>query len=727
MIYQGQSISVKFYDESDSSTDASTKGIAQLIIDLKDESINKFNEATLMELKAAGEALQTAEGVTGLMLCSAKESFLVGADITEFGKLFNDNSEEEVFKLVYGVNTEIFNLFEDLPFPTVTAINGMALGGGLEISLTTDFRVMASDGKIGFPEVNLGIIPGYGGSVRTPRLIGGDNAIEWIAGGKQYKADAALAVGMVDAVVAPDQLETAAIDILQRAIAGEFDITERRAVKCGPQKLDDIELIMAYTTGKAMVAQQSPKGMIAPMTAAKTMEKHAKLERDEALKIEGQQLAKLAKGEVSQNLINIFLGDQALSKAAKSHAKNASPVSQAAVLGAGIMGGGIAYQSASTGTPIMMKDIAQSGIDMGMKEAGKLLSTQVNRGRLTPEKMADTLNKIRPTLSYEGIEEAQLVVEAVVENPSVKKSVLSELEALVNKDTIITSNTSTIRISDLANSLDRPENFCGMHFFNPVHRMPLVEIIRGEKTSEAAINKTVNYALAMGKKPVVVNDCPGFLVNRILFAYFAGFVSLIKEGADFVAIDKAAEKFGWPMGPAYLTDVVGIDTAVHAGKIMAEGFPDRMHQEYKTAMEVMLENDRLGEKNGKGFYQYIEDKRGKSKKTFDDTTKSLLSAHVDAAKEFSEEEIIDRLMVPFCLESIRCLEDGIANNATELDMALIYGVGFPPFRGGAIRYVENIGLSTFCEKADHYQSLGALYQPTASLRKLAASGGSLFN
>ena len=716
MIYQGKAIKVDVND-----------GIALLTFDLQGESVNKFNDLTLNELKEAATILSENKDIRGLIINSAKSTFIVGADITEFGELFESNSEQQLAAHLYQLNCDVFNLIEDLPYPTVAAINGLALGGGMEMCLLADFRVMASDAKIGFPEVNLGIIPGYGGTVRAPRLIGGDNAVEWICGGKQYKAPVALTVGMVDAVVDPKQLNEAAMDLLQKAIAGDFDIQKRRAIKTGPQTLDDIELIMAYTTGKSMVAQQSPKGMIAPVSAAKTMEKHSKLSRNEALEIEAAQVAKLAKGEISQNLINIFLGDQELSKKAKAIAADSSPVKQAAVLGAGIMGGGIAYQSASTGTAIIMKDIAQAGIDMGLNEAGKLLAKKVTRGRLSAEAMANTLSKISPTLSYDGIDKADLLVEAVVENANIKKAVLSEVEALITDDAILTSNTSTIPISELASALKRPENFCGMHFFNPVHRMPLVEIIRGEKTSDQAIARTVSYALAMGKKPVVVNDCPGFLVNRILFAYFAGFVALIKDGADFVAIDKVAEKFGWPMGPAYLCDVVGLDTGVHAGRVMAESFPERMSQDYKTALEVLLENNRLGEKNGKGFYSHEADKRGKVRKTYDESVQELFTPHVDAAKEFSDEEILDRLMVPLCMESIRCLEDNIASSATDIDMALIFGVGFPPFRGGAMRYVENMGLASFCDKADKYSHMGALYTPTEKLRQLATNNGSLFN
>jgi 3-hydroxyacyl-CoA dehydrogenase/enoyl-CoA hydratase/3-hydroxybutyryl-CoA epimerase/enoyl-CoA isomerase len=713
MIYQGKTISVELKD-----------GIANLIFDLQGDAINKLSELAMDELSQANTLLADNSDVKGLLISSAKSSFIVGADIFEFEQMAS-LGEAGVADKLYQINA-VFSAIEDLPFPTVTAINSLTLGGGLELALSTDYRIADEGAKMGFPEVRLGIFPGYGGTVRAPRLIGVDNAVEWIASGKEYKAAAALAVGMVDAVVAADQLQAAGLDLLQKAIAGDFDYKARRLQKTSPIQLDNIEMMMAFETGKGAVAQLAGRHYVAPISSVKTMEKSVSLSRDEAIRVENKALGKLSQMEITGNMLRMFLGDQALSKRARAYVGDSAAVSKAAVLGAGIMGGGIAYQSASTGTPILMKDIAQEGIDMGMAEAGKLLSAQVNRGRLSPEKMAATLNNISPTLDYDSIDQADIIVEAVVENPKVKKAVLAEVEAQVSDDTIITSNTSTIPISVLASALKRPENFCGMHFFNPVHKMPLVEIIRGEKTSEQAIARTVNYALSMGKKPVVVNDCPGFLVNRILFAYFAGFIALVKEGADYTLIDKAAEGFGWPMGPAHLSDVVGLDTCVHAGQVMSEGFPERMSREYKTALEVLLENQRLGEKNAKGFYLYELDKRGKPRKNIDPQVAELLAPHVDSPKSFDREEIIDRLMIPLCLESISCLEDGIAGSATELDMALIYGIGFPPFRGGAIRYVENIGLAAFCEKADRYAALGPLYQPSDKLRQLAAAKGSLF-
>jgi 3-hydroxyacyl-CoA dehydrogenase/enoyl-CoA hydratase/3-hydroxybutyryl-CoA epimerase/enoyl-CoA isomerase len=344
--------------------------------------------------------------------------------------------------------------------------------------------------------------------------------------------------------------------------------------------------------------------------------------------------------------------------------------------------------------------------------------------------MAAVLSKIQPSLGYDGFENVDIVVEAVVENPKIKHAVLKETEDKIREDAILTSNTSTISIDHLAEPLSRPENFCGMHFFNPVHRMPLVEVIRGAKTSDAAIARTVAYALAMGKKPVVVNDCPGFLVNRVLSPYMGAFLGLVRRGVDFVAIDKAMERFGWPMGPAYLSDVVGIDTGVHAGKVMAAGFPDRMQYDFVTSHDVMFENERFGQKNGRGYYAYEQDKKGRPKKVVDESVAALLAPVIVGKETMSPEDIVDAMMIPLCLEAVRCLEDGIAASATDIDLALIYGIGFPPFRGGALHYIDDTGIARFVARADELAeaagALKAMYEPTDKLREMAAAGGAFF-
>ncbi len=606
--------------------------------------------------------------------------------------------------------------------PTVAAINGIALGGGFEMCLAADYRVMSASAKVGLPEVKLGIYPGFGGTVRLPRVIGVDNAVEWIASGKENRAEDALKTGAVDAVVAPELLRDAALDLVKRAVSGELDYKAKRQFKLEKLKLNAIEQMMSFETAKGFVAGQAGPNYPAPVEAIKTIQKAANFGRDKALEVEAAGFVKLAKTSVAQSLIGLFLNDQELKKKARQYDRQAREVKLAAVLGAGIMGGGIAYQSALKGTPILMKDIREEGIQMGLDEASKLLGKRVEKGRLTPAKMAEALNAIRPTMSYGDFGNVDIVVEAVVENPKVKHAVLAEVEGAVKEDAIIASNTSTISISLLAQALKRPENFCGMHFFNPVHMMPLVEVIRGEKTSETAIATTVAYAKKMGKNPIVVNDCPGFLVNRVLFPYFGGFARVIANGVDFVRADKLMEKFGWPMGPAYLMDVVGMDTGHHGRDVMAEGFPDRMKDDTRTAVDAMYEANRLGQKNGKGFYAYEMDKKGKPKKVVVPEAYEVLKPIVREQRELTDEDIVNYMMIPLCLETVRCLEDGIVETPAEADMGLIYGIGFPPFRGGALRYIDSIGVAEFVALADKYADLGPLYHPTAKLREMAAKG-----
>lgn len=699
-------------------------GIYEVVFDLVGESVNKFSQMALEELSAAVEALKQVDDLRGVLFSSAKDSFIVGADITEFNQLF-DHSEEQIIGFLERAHS-IFNGIEDLPVPSVVAINGLALGGGFELCLSADYRVMASDAKIGLPEVKLGIFPGWGGSVRLPRLIGADNANEWICAGLEQRAEAALKAGAVDAVVEKSRVRDAALDLLTKCIEGKFDFQARKDEKTSPLKLNQIETMMAFESAKGVISAKAGPHYPAPMAALKAMQKSAGMKRDAAIKVEMQGFAKVAKSPVTRALVGLFHKDQYVKKQTKKYTADAVKVQQVAVLGAGIMGGGIAYQSAVKGTPIFMKDINQAALDLGLSEANKLLGKQLSRGKIDAQKMADTLNRITPTLSYGDFERAEIVVEAVVENEGVKKAVLADVEQQLGSEAILASNTSTISITELATALERPENFCGMHFFNPVARMPLVEVIRGEKTSDKAVAQTVAYAKAMGKTPIVVNDCPGFLVNRVLFPYFGGFSGLLEDGADFRRVDKVMEGFGWPMGPAYLLDVVGIDTAHHADAVLAAGFPDRMSHEGENAIDRMYKLERLGQKNKLGFYRYEEDRRGKPKKLNDEAVDGLLEGVVGASQEFSDEQIIARMMIPLCIETARCLEEGIVGSAAEADMGLIYGIGFPPFLGGVFHYIDDMGLAAFCELCDQYADLGPLYQPTERMRAMAAAGESYF-
>lgn len=693
-------------------------GIATLTLDLKDSSVNKFGAQALSELSEVVTQLAHDSHVKGLLITSAKDAFVVGADITEFLTWFQLDDEALAQKLQEA--HDIFTGLANLPFPTVAAINGLALGGGFEICLACDYRVMADSAKVGLPETQLGIYPGWGGTVRLPRLIGVDNACEWICGGQQKRSADAMKDGAVDAVVSASAVVESGEHLLAQVLAGKLDYQARREALRAPMQFSPIEKMMIFESVRAVVGAKAGKHYPAPMEAIKTIEKGIFQTIDKAIATEIKGFVKMAKSPVARSLVGLFLNDQQVKKAASRYSKDSGEIKHAAVLGAGIMGGGIAYQSASKGTPIVMKDIRQEALDLGMNEAGKLFGKQVERGKLTTDKAMQSLGKITPVLSYGEVANVDIVVEAVVENPKIKQSVLAETEGQLHDDAILASNTSTISITHLASALKRPENFCGMHFFNPVHRMPLVEVIRGEKTSEATIAKTVAYAQALGKTPIVVNDCPGFLVNRVLFPYFSGFSALLKDGADYQVVDKVMERFGWPMGPAYLLDVVGIDTAFHADQVMAQGFPDRMGHEGENAIDRFYELKRFGQKSGSGFYLYEEDKKGKPKKLASKEAVDLLQSLHGDVKDVSEQDIIARMMIPLCIETARCLEEKIVASAAEADMGLVYGIGFPPYLGGALHYIDEMGLAAFCDLADQYKHLGKLYEPTATMREMAA-------
>ncbi len=715
-MYQGQSIRVQAIDD----------GFVELCFDREGDVINKLDARTVRELGDATRVIAAAEGLRGVLVTSAKSVFIVGADITEFGAMFKLSVDD--MAAVNGKSNDVFNAFEDLPVPSVVAINGFALGGGLEMALSASARVMSTDAQVGLPEVKLGLFPGFGGTVRLPRVAGVQVAVDWIASGKPAKAAEALQAGVVDEVTAPEQLRDAALALLRKAATGEFDWKQRRARKLGPLTLAAAERDSLFAAAKVQVAKTSGKHQPAAMAAVELMERAVVLDRTGALSDEGHAFATIAKTQAASAMVQTFLSDQVLKKLFKKHAKNARPLKQGAVLGAGIMGGGIAYTSAQRGTPVKLKDIAQGQLDLGIGEARKQLAKMVKNGRLKQEKADGILASIAPQLDYAGFDDVDVVIEAVVENIGLKHRVLAELERVVRDDTVIASNTSSLRIDDIAVSLVRPENFVGMHFFNPVPVMPLVEVIQGSRTSEQAVSTAVGYAVAMGKTPIVVKDCPGFLVNRILTAYMRGFLQLVADGADFERVDKVMEAFGWPMGPAYLEDVVGIDTGSHVSDIISAGYPDRMPRLELDALRLMAENKRFGQKNGIGFYRYETDPNGKPRRSVADDTRGLLARiQPKGTSEFTDQEIVDRMMLPLIIEAAHALEDGVVASPTELDMALLLGIGFPAYLGGALKYADWLGLGEVNARAERYSALGKAYEPTARMREMAAAGARYYD
>ncbi|SLM61391.1 MULTISPECIES: fatty acid oxidation complex subunit alpha FadB [Dickeya] len=707
MIYQGDTLYLRWCEE----------GIAELVF-AASGNINTLDTRTVASLGEALRHLTHQPDLRALLLRSDKPAFIAGADITEFLSLFAAPAQTLQRWLTQA--NAIFSQLEDLPVPTLSAINGYALGGGCECVLATDFRVASREARIGLPEVKLGIMPGFGGTVRLPRLIGVDNALEIIAAGKDLCAADALNVGLIDALTERDALIPAALHTLSQAISGKLDWRARRRQKTAALRLGRSEAMMSFLTAKARVQQLAGPHYPAPMKAVNTIEATAGLARDAALLQETEHFVALTQTPAASALVGVFLNEQAVKSAAKKWVAGARAPERLAVLGAGIMGGGIACQAARKGVPVWMKDIRDAALTLGMTEATQRLHADVERGKMDVMTLAQTLARIHPTLHYDAVEQAELVIEAVVENPQVKASVLAEAEAHLSEHALLVSNTSTISITQLASALKRPENFCGLHFFNPVHRMPLVEVIRGAQTSDQTLAAVVAFAAKLGKTAIVVNDCPGFFVNRVLFPYFAAFSLLMRDGADFRDIDAVMEsRFGWPMGPAYLLDVVGLDTAHHAQAVMSAGFPQRMAKSERDVIDVLVAHQRFGQKSGAGFYRYHTDGKGKQHREHDAQTDVLLDAVCQPKRTFSADEIIERLMVPMLNEVARCLEEGIVASPAQADMALLYGLGFPAFRGGACRYFDTLGAEHYAHIAQSLSGLGALYSLPESLQQMA--------
>ena len=697
-------------------------GMFEVVFDRIGDSINKFDDRTVAEMREAVAVLRCQPHLRGVLVTSAKDVFIVGADITEFGRKFSQTAAEIATDVAR--SNEAFVAFEDLPVPSVVAVNGFALGGGLELVLSCSLRVMSRKASVGVPEVKLGLFPGFGGTVRLSRLAGLAVACDWVASGRPAGADASLSAGVVDAIASPEDLRSTALDWLERAMNGSIDWAKRQEVKRNPVAVGANTMEADFAAIIAKVRRSSPPHQPAAVTALQMMRDAVSLTRDEALALEAKTFGEVARTQAATSLVQAFLDDQAVKKKVKSLVKNTPVIGQAAVLGAGIMGGGIAIAAALKGLPVLMKDIQPKALDLGMSEAKKQVSRQQRLGRLDESQAIEVLQRIKPQTDDTGFDETDIVVEAIVENLELKRKVLGNLELVLAPQAVIASNTSSLRIDDIAQGLIHPDRLVGMHFFNPVPMMPLVEIVRGTQTSDATVGSAVSLVVAMGKTPIVVKDCPGFLVNRLLTAYIRGFLGLVAEGADFVQIDQVMESYGWPMGPAYLEDVVGIDTGSHVNDTISAGYPDRMPPLAQDALKLLASNGRLGQKSGLGFYRYETRADGKpSRSPAADTHELLATLQPAERRAFKAQEIVDRMMLPMVIEAAHALEEGVAQSATELDRAMQLGLAFPAYAGGPLQYADWLGLAEVVARSERLRHLGKAYEPTSRMRQLAAAGG----
>ena len=693
----------------------------EIHLDRKDGSVNKLDMLTFRELRTVLDLLDGAQP-RGVLISSGRDAFVVGADIFEFTSLFRE--PQDVLLAETGRNGQSFDLLASLPCPVVAAVNGLALGGGLELALLADRRVLANDGAIGLPEIALGLIPGLGGTVRLARLIG-PAAIGWTIEGTPRNAEAALAAGAVDLLAAPDQLRSSAISLLTALADEPADSSSGwradRVRRSGPAPVTD-GLDQALAEARKTAARRHP-GVEAGPVLIDLMARSLLQDTAQALVDEREAFCRLTRSASAFGLVRVFINDQAIKRKSRQYRGQGARVGSVGVIGAGIMGGGIACASALKGVPVRLRDIAEPALAIAEREIRSVTDRQCASGRMTPEQAGQILDRVSRQLTLDGFDSTDLVIEAIVENLDVKRRELAALEKSVRDDTVIASNTSSLRIADIATALARPERFVGLHFFNPVPAMPLVEVIRGPQTGDAATAVAAAYAVAIGKVPVVVRDCTGFLVNRILTPMALALLDLLEEGVDVLAIDRAAQSFGWPMGPALLQDVIGMDTSLHVIDCISAGYPERMGGRSRHAIRRLVANGRFGQKTGIGFYRHGTDEKGRPVRVLDEESLAIIAAEGSgpvARHDPGDAVLIDRLMLPLVFEAIRCLEEGIVETAAELDMALLLGLGFPRAVGGALVHADQRGAAALLDAASRFKDHGPLYHAPDSLKRHAA-------
>jgi len=693
--------------------------LAILTFDLPGEKVNKLSTPVMEELSSWIDKLSAASGVQALLVCSGKpDIFIAGADVRE---IENVRTPEEG-RTASAVGQRIFERWARLPFPTVAAIHGACLGGGTELALACDFRLCSDSPKtrIGLPEVNLGILPGWGGTQRMPRLIGLAAALDLILTGKAIDGKRAARIGLADAVV-PEPIFS---EWSARFAREKFGARKPRGRR-GKRSIAGLALegnplgrAILFRKARATILARTHGRYPAPLEALAAIREGFGKRIEEALAIENAHLGNLIATPIQRNLLRIFFWTEEVKK--ESGAVNPTvvprPVHRIGVLGAGVMGGGIAQLAADKGFPARLKDIAPEPLAHGFRAAADIWKEKVARRRMTRSAFQKKMSLISGGLDYAGFAQAEVTIEAVVEKLEVKRAVLRDWEQAVGDDPIFASNTSTLPITRIASGAQQPRRVVGMHFFNPVHKMPLVEVIRGEKTSDETVATIFDLARRMGKTPVVVRDAPGFLVNRILAPYLSEAVRLLEEGCRIEEVDRVMTDFGLPVGPLALLDDVGIDVAAKGGATLAEAFPDRLP--LAGNFDVLLHQGRLGRKTGRGFYRYRGTKREKA-----DPEGIVAGARKPAAPGTHPPDVIEaRLLMPMINEAAFCLEDRIVPAPSKVDLAMIFGAGFPPFRGGLLQYADDLGIDRVVNRLEDFaERLGVRFIPSPLLRAMAES------
>ncbi|QDU80418.1 Fatty acid oxidation complex subunit alpha [Polystyrenella longa] len=693
--------------------------IGLITFDIEGQKVNTFSQQTIQELSDLIDSLQDRTDLRGLLLQSGKDGqFVAGADLNELGALAYASPAAR--RMGMQVGHDLFNKLSALPFPTVALVAGNCMGGGTEMILSMDYRLagLHPATRIALPESKIGIIPGWGGTQRMPRVIGMHHAIEMICSGEPVDGRRAAELGLVFDAVPVDSLIDEGCRLIEQAQAtGEWK-TNRELFQ-QPLGLSDDQLRFNFLAAESVVQAQTKGQYPAPLVALKAMKEGLNLPLKEGLQVELDCSMEVAGTEHSANMISVFFANNTVSrdKGTTDPAIQPRNVQSVGVLGAGLMGAGIATAHARGGFPTTMVDVNQDAVAAGMKRAISVIDKRIKIKRATPEDMQQLLSKLNTSTSLSAFRDSDVIVEAVPENEDLKTQVYGQLAEVMKEDAILASNTSTISITRMAKSAPNPERFVGMHFFLPVDRMKLVEVIRGEETSDETVATIVNLAKKIKKVPIVCNDCPGFLVNRVIFPYMNEAMLLLQEGASMDKIDQVATQFGMPLGPIALSDMVGLDTMLGCVSVLNPAYSDRS-VDVKVLSDLVIAG-RLGKKNGSGFRQYVGPK---GKPADDPAFEPILEKCRLDQREISEEEIRERLFLAMLLEAVRLLDEGIVSTPSHVDMGMILGTGFPAFRGGLLRWCDNEGAGNIVDRADRLASLGKRFEAPDSLRQMARSG-----
>jgi 3-hydroxyacyl-CoA dehydrogenase/enoyl-CoA hydratase/3-hydroxybutyryl-CoA epimerase len=685
-------------------------GLAILTFDRPGSSANIFDVPTLEELDRRIDEIASRPELKGVVLVSAKPRiFIAGADLNSLAGA----APEELGRII-DLGHRVFTRLERLALPSVAAINGVCLGGGCELALACDWRIASTDQatKIGLPETQLGILPAWGGSVRLPRLIGLPAALGMILPGKAVAAIPAQRQGLVDEVAHPEYLVDVARRLAQRG----------KRPPASPRGLANTALLRPLVVMKAKkeVLRRTGGHYPAPLKALEVCTAALERSLEAGLALERAAVLELARTPECRNLMSVFFLQERAKKLKIADAEGTGrEVRRVAVIGAGVMGAGIAQWTAARGYPVVLRDVAPEALAKGLQTAEKLFRDAVKRRVFSGAEAAAGFNRIVPVSSDVPLSQVDLVIEAAVEKLEVKQTVFRGLEARAEGKTVLATNTSALSIDAIADGLAAPERVLGIHFFNPVHRMQLVEIVRGPRTSPAAVDTALRFVKAIGKLPVVVKDSPGFLVNRILLPYMVEAVHLFREGCAVERVDRVMRDFGMPMGPLRLADEVGLEVAQH----VALDLQSRLEKPVPIddTLEKMIARGWLGRKSGRGFYVFGAAKAERPAPDLD------AMQGRDPAPTQDDARLRDRMVLVMINEAARCLEEGVVAAPEDVDFGLIFGTGWAPFRGGPLRYADALGAAAIVARLEQLQAEVAPYfEPCTRLRTIARAGASFY-